>query len=138
MKGYVTALGVLHVLSSCFAALIGFITLFASGVVGVVFSRAIGATGLSPDFSSQLRFPEMVFALIASSVLLFSLVTFIIAIGLLQLRQWARGFGIAVSIFYLLLIPCGTILGIFGLSVLLPKATHRLFTPIGDTEGQRS
>ena len=41
----------------------------------------------------------------------------------------ARTVGIAVSIFDLLLVPFGTIFGIYSLCVLLPKATQRLFTP---------
>jgi hypothetical protein len=47
--------------------------------------------------------------------------------GLLKFRPWARILGIVVSILGLLVIPIGTIIGIYGLWVLLNKDTERLF-----------
>jgi hypothetical protein len=48
--------------------------------------------------------------------------------GLLTYKPWARILGLVLSVLHLLHIPFGTILGIYGLWVLLNKETERLFT----------
>ena len=54
-----------------------------------------------------------------------SLPGIIVGIGLLELRSWARIFGIMLSIFDLIWIPFGTVVG-YGLWVLFSKC-RRLF-----------
>jgi hypothetical protein len=49
-------------------------------------------------------------------------------VGLLQLRPWGRILGIVVAILHLIHIPFGTIVGIYGLWVLLNRDTERLFS----------
>jgi len=56
-----------------------------------------------------------------------SLPGLIAGIGLLKLRPWARILGIVVAVLYLIHIPFGTIVGIYGLWVLFNKDTERLF-----------
>ncbi len=51
----------------------------------------------------------------------------IIGIGLVQFRSWARIGGLVLSILDLIWIPFGTILGVYGLWVLLSKDTERAF-----------
>jgi len=53
----------------------------------------------------------------------------IIGIGLIRLRPWARIAGMVISILSLMMIPFGTIVGVYGLWVLFSKDTERLFTP---------
>jgi hypothetical protein len=48
--------------------------------------------------------------------------------GLLNFRPWARILGIVLSAINLLNFPFGTLLGIYGLWVLLSKETELLFT----------
>jgi hypothetical protein len=48
--------------------------------------------------------------------------------GLLNFRPWARILGIVVSAINLLNFPFGTLLGVYGLWVLLSKETEPLFT----------
>jgi hypothetical protein len=48
--------------------------------------------------------------------------------GLLNFRPWARILGIVLSALNLINFPFGTLLGIYGLWVLLSKETELLFT----------
>jgi hypothetical protein len=48
--------------------------------------------------------------------------------GLLQYKPWARIAGIILSAISLINIPIGTIVGAYGLWVLLNKDTERLFS----------
>ena len=52
----------------------------------------------------------------------------ITGIGLLKLRPWARIVGIVLSAINLINIPFGTILGVYGLWILLNKETETLFS----------
>jgi len=56
-----------------------------------------------------------------------SLPGIVTGIGLLRLRPWARILGIVLSALSLLMVPFGSLLGIYGLWVLLSKDTERLF-----------
>jgi hypothetical protein len=47
--------------------------------------------------------------------------------GLLNYRPWARVIGIILSAISLINIPIGTVVGAYGLWVLLNKETERLF-----------
>ena len=47
--------------------------------------------------------------------------------GLFRFRPWARILGIVLSIFDLIWVPIGTIVGAYGLFVLFSKDTERLF-----------
>lgn len=47
--------------------------------------------------------------------------------GLLKFANWARILGIVLSALHLLNFPFGTVLGIYGLYVLLNRETERLF-----------
>lgn len=53
----------------------------------------------------------------------------IAGIGLLKFKSWARILGIVLCAICLLVIPFGTIFGIYGLWVLLSKDSERLFQP---------
>jgi hypothetical protein len=51
----------------------------------------------------------------------------ITGIGLLKMKRWARILGIVLSAIRLIQFPFGTILGVYGLWVLLNKETEALF-----------
>jgi hypothetical protein len=48
--------------------------------------------------------------------------------GLINYKEWARVLGIVLSAINLINIPLGTIVGAYGLWVLLNKETERLFS----------
>jgi hypothetical protein len=58
-----------------------------------------------------------------------SLPSVVAGIGLLNFRPWARILGIVVCIINLVNFPFGTIIGLYGLFVLLSRDTERLFLP---------
>jgi hypothetical protein len=60
-------------------------------------------------------------------ILVVSLPALVIGIGLLQFKPWARIGGIILSGLDLLAFPFHTILGIYGLWVLLNGETERMF-----------
>jgi len=60
-------------------------------------------------------------------LLAISLPGLIAGIGMLSFKPWARIIGIVLSAINLINIPFGTILGIYGLWVLLNKETEGLF-----------
>jgi hypothetical protein len=124
MDTHVKVLGALQIA-------MGTLGLFAAVVLVLVFGVASSAVGLSGD-------PEATIALPIIGVTGMALVTFlvvlslpgvIVGIGLMQHRPWARIAGIVLSILGLMMVPFGTIVGVYGLWVLFSKETERLFSP---------
>jgi hypothetical protein len=62
-------------------------------------------------------------------ILMLSLPGVIAGIGLLKYRPWARILTIVLSVLNLMNIPFGTILGVYGLYVMLSAEGARLFAP---------
>ena len=60
--------------------------------------------------------------------LVFSLPSLVGGIALLMMAPWSRIFMIVVSVLYLVHIPIGTALGIYGLWALTKPETEALFT----------
>jgi hypothetical protein len=65
--------------------------------------------------------------MIVMVILTFSVPSIIAGIGLLKRRSWARILAIVLSVLNLINIPFGTLLGIYGLWVLLSRNTAPLF-----------
>lgn len=59
--------------------------------------------------------------------MVFSLPGLVGGIGLLMMAPWSRVFMIVISALYLLHIPIGTVLGIYGLWVLTKPETEAIF-----------
>ncbi len=120
MAQHVKILGILHIV---FGAL---------GVLGAVVVLLIFG-GLSAFLNTQNAgdVPAPVLALIGGvafvAILVLSLPALVIGIGLLQFRPWARIAGIILSALDLLGFPFHTILGIYGLWVLLNRETEQMF-----------
>ena len=95
----------------------------------LVFGGAAGIVGASgdPDAATALPIIGITGTAIVIVVVAMSLPGVIIGIGLLQFRSWARIGGLVLSIIDLMGIPFGTILGVYGLWVLLSKDTERVF-----------
>jgi hypothetical protein len=100
-----------------------------------VFGGAAGIVGASGDPDASIAVP--IIGLTGMALIGFLVVTslpsVIIGIGLLKMRPWARIAGIVISIILLVMIPFGTIVGAYGLWVLFSKDTERLFTPAHPT-----
>ena len=122
MDTHVKVLGVLHIAMGALG-LIGALLLMLvfGGVAGVV------AADGDPDAAVAFSIIGLTGTALVVCVVALSLPGVIVGIGLMQTRSWARIGGIVLSIFDLIWIPFGTILGVYGLWVLLSKDTERAF-----------
>lgn len=125
MTTHVKVLGILYIVFSglgvCAALFMGLLFGTAGGVV---------AANANADANAAAALPFI--GLAGSALVIFllavSLPGLITGIGLLKFKPWARIVGIVLAAINLINIPFGTILGAYGLWVLLNKETERLFT----------
>jgi hypothetical protein len=96
---------------------------------GLAIGTASGIVAANADHDAAVALPIIGVAGTALVVFLLalSLPGIITGIGLLKFKPWARIVGIVLAVLNLINIPFGTILGIYGLWVLLNKETERLF-----------
>jgi hypothetical protein len=124
METHVKVLGVLHIVLGALGVLFALMLVLA-------FGSAIGIVGTTADGEeAALAIPIIGTAgtALVLFVLALSIPGVIVGIGLLKFRPWARIVGIVLSALNLINIPIGTVVGIYGLWVLLTKETERLFS----------
>lgn len=123
MDTHVKVLGALHIVMGALG-LIGALLLMLvfGGVAGIV------AADGDPDAAIAVPIIGLTGTAVVVLVVALSLPGVVIGIGLVQRRSWARIGGLVLSIFDLIWIPFGTILGAYGLWVLLSKDTERAFS----------
>ncbi len=123
MATHVKVLGVLYILFSALGLIAALFLLLA-----VTAASGIVATAAEPgDAAIALPILGISGTALVIFLLLLSTPGLITGIGLLKFRPWARILGIALSAFNLINIPVGTVLGIYGLWVLLNKETEGMF-----------
>lgn len=124
MVTHVKVLGVLYILVSALGLCAALFLMLAVGA-----ASGIVATAAEPQ-DAALALPILGISGTALVVflLLVSAPGLITGIGLLKFRPWSRILGIALSAINLIHIPFGTLLGIYGLWVLLNKDSERLFS----------
>jgi|SRR5216684_5444882 len=122
METHVKVLGVLQIA-------LGALSLLLALVITVVFMGGVGALGISgdPDAQRAMPFVGLIGTSIVTLLVITSLPSIFTGIGLLRFRPWARIVGIVLSVLSLMMIPFGTIVGVYGLWVLFSKDTERLF-----------
>jgi hypothetical protein len=122
MTTHVKVLGVLYIVLSALGVC-------AALFVGLAFGTATGIVAANGDHDAAIALP--IIGMAGSALVVFllalSLPGLIAGVGLLKLRPWARIVGIVLAALNLINIPFGTILGVYGLWVLLNKETERLF-----------
>jgi hypothetical protein len=125
VETHVKVLAILYIVISAFFVLSALLLMFVFGGT----SALIGAT--APGDEAMVAIPII-------GITGLALVTFLLAVslpgliggfGLLKRQNWARILLIVLSALNLINIPFGTILGAYGLWVLLNKDTERLFSP---------
>jgi hypothetical protein len=89
----------------------------------------IGAASAASDADAWIALPILGFTGVAlgAFMLMLSLPGIFAGIGLLKYRPWARILTIVLSALNLINFPFGTILGIYGLYVMLSEEGARLF-----------
>jgi len=108
----------------------GALGVMAAIMLMIVFSGAAGIVGSTGDPDAPLALPiiGLTGMALVTFVLTLSLPGILVGIGLLRFAPWARIGGIVLSIFDLMWVPFGTIVGIYGLWVLFSQDAERLFT----------
>jgi hypothetical protein len=126
MQSHIRILGILHIVLGALGALAGLaVLLIFGGIAGFVGANVAGEAGAEAQAAAPIV--AMVGGAIAVFLLFVSLPGIIAGIGLLHYREWARILTIVLSAFDLLNVPLGTMLGVYGLWVLLQKETADLF-----------
>ena len=122
MDTHVKVVGVLNIA-------IGACGLLGAVVLMLVFGVGAGILGASgdPDAAVALPIIGLTGTALVILILALSLPAVIVGIGLFRLHPWARIGGIVLSIFHLVWIPIGTIIGVYSLWVLFSKDAERLF-----------
>jgi hypothetical protein len=123
MATHVKVLGVLHIVISACGIFLAFFLILVFGSAGGI----VGASADAEGAAIAVPIIGLTGIGLVSFILLTSIPGLIAGWGLLKFRPWARILGIVVSIFALFAIPIGTIIGVYGLWVLLNKDTERLF-----------
>lgn len=123
METHVKVLGVLHLA-------LGAIGMFGAILLMLIFGGAAGIIGAAAD-NADAAVAIPIIGLAGSALvfllLLLSIPGLIVGVGLLKFRSWARIVGIILSVLSLINFPLGTVIGIYGLWVLLNNETQRLF-----------
>jgi hypothetical protein len=123
MQTHVKVLAVIYLavggLMLCAALFLGLGSGVAAGIVG--------ASADAEDAAIAIPILGIAGTALAAFLGLFALPSLITGYGLLQYKPWARIVGIILSAISLINIPIGTVVGAYGLWVLLNKDTERLF-----------
>lgn len=127
VQTHIRILGILNLVMGglgVLAAIIIFLVL--GGIAGFVGAAAEAEGGIDAQAAAPIL--TVVFGIIGIFVLVVSLPGIVAGLGLLHYREWARILTIVLSAINLLNVPIGTLLGAYGLWVLLQKETVELFT----------
>lgn len=123
METHVKVLGFLHIILGAMGVLV-------SGLFMLLFGGIASLVGVSAD-PEEAAIAIPIIGVVGTGIAMFALALsvpgIIVGIGLLRFRPWARVLGLILSILVLIHVPLGTIVGVYGLWVLLTAETERLF-----------
>lgn len=120
METHVKVLAILNVVG-------GAMGLFGALVVLLVFTGVVAAVSGDADAASAIPVIGLTGIAVVVFLACWSLPGVIVGIGLYRFRPWARIGGIVVSVLALVGFPFGTMLGAYGLWVLLSRDAEHLF-----------
>ena len=125
MDQHVKILGVLYIV-------LGTMGILAALICLMIFGGAAGFLGIVAQEEPDARIAVPIVGAFAVGLFLFLLVLslpgIIAGVGLLKLRPWARIVTVILSALNLMNIPIGTLVGGYGLWVMLSAETEKLFS----------
>ena len=121
MDTHVKVLAVLYIVFGAIGTLLGL------GFMALLSFIGVASAASDPDAWMALPILGLSGAALGAFMLLVSLPGVVAGIGLLKYRPWARILTIVLSALNLVHIPFGTILGVYGLWVMLSDGGARLF-----------
>src|SRR5689334_2428260 len=120
MQTHVKVLGVVYLAFGVCTLLVALFTVLAvGGAAGIV-----GATAERQDAAIAIPILGIAGTALAAFLAAFALPSLITGYGLLKFKPWARIVGIILSAISLIHLPIGTLIGAYGLWVLLNKETE--------------
>ncbi len=126
MEQHVKVVGVLYIV-------LGTMGVIAALICLMIFGGVAGYVGIVAQEEPDARIAVPILGAVGLGLFLFLLVLsapgIIAGVGLLQLRPWARIVTIVLSALNLMNIPIGTLVGAYGLWVMLSLETEKLFRP---------
>ena len=125
METHVKVLAILYIAFSALFLLAAMVLMLVLGGASAI----VGTTAPPEDAAIALPILGITGAALSMFLVALSLPGLIVGIGILKRANWARILGIVLSALHLINIPFGTILGAYGLWVLLHTDTERLFSP---------
>jgi hypothetical protein len=127
MRQHVTVLGVLYIV-------LGAMGMIGAFFVLLVFGGAAGVVGTIAQHEPDAEIAVPILAVLGLGLSVFiailSIPGIIAGIGLIKFRPWARILALVLSVLNLLHIPLGTVVGVYGLWVLLSGETEAIFRGI--------
>ena len=124
METHVKVVGVLNIV-------FGVLGLRLAGVLALIFGGTAAIVAANADADAQIAIP--IIGLTGSALVVFLLIWSVpglfVGFGLLKHWPWARIGGIVVAVMALILIPFGTVFGVYALWVRFSPDPERLFTP---------
>ena len=120
METHLKVLAILYLVFAGLSVLFGLGILLLTGAVS-------GIVGTSGDTGFAIPFIRLGGTAAAVFCFVWAVPGFVVGIGLLGRRPWARILGIVLSALSLMHVPFGTALGVYGLWILFNRDTERLF-----------
>jgi hypothetical protein len=124
VETHVKVLAVLYIVFGALGTFAALAVMAAFGMAGIASAAAIPS---DPDAWIALPLIGITGTALAVFLLVVSVPGILAGIGLLKYRSWARILTIVLSALNLIHFPLGTILGIYGLWVMLSDEGSRLF-----------
>jgi hypothetical protein len=123
METHVKVVGVLNIV-------FGALGVCLAGVLALILAGSAAAIAADVDADARIAIPiiGLTGSALVGFLLVWSLPGLIVGFGIVRLRPWARIGGIVVAVLSLVVIPFGTVFGVYALWVLFSGEAERLFT----------
>jgi hypothetical protein len=121
METHLKAIGILNAALGAFGLLVSIVALIAfRGPRGILLINAREG-GSTSTTEGTIIMAALIYMILLAAPLIS------VGIGLLRYQEWARNLGMISSIFSLIYIPAGTIIGIYSLWVLTSHEVEPIF-----------
>ncbi len=131
MQKHVKLVAILNIVYRSMMLVGGCILLLLADLFGrlVIFLERRGDLHVEDVPAEILDLVPVLFVIIGTAMIVFSIVAIVGSIGLLKTKEWGRITVIAISFLNLFHMPLGTVLGVYSLWVLFNDEIVRLFNP---------
>jgi hypothetical protein len=124
METHLKVVGVLNIV-------FGVLGLCVAALLAVILAGSAAVVAADADADARIAIPiiGLTGSALVGFLVVWSLPGLIVGFGLVRRRPWARIGGIVVAVLALIVIPFGTVFGVYALWVLFSPETERMFTP---------